>query len=160
MAKICYKVEKSKEKATHCRIDVISEKFKMNNRTSISPLKNNQNIISMEFKKILLIYDKEKFTFIRPKLNLKNKKLIDFLSPEPIKEENVNNWLAKFGENRMKIPILSFFISHKEHTVALFFVFITILYIPLGIWWLWYSVNNNIIYVMYIWSYSCFSKNI
>ena len=85
MAKICYKVEKSKEKATHCRIDVISEKFKMNNR------KNNQNIISMEFKKILLIYDKEKFTFIRPKLNLKNKKLIDFLSPAPIKEENVNN---------------------------------------------------------------------
>ena len=120
----------------------------MNNR------KNNQNIISMEFKKILLIYDKEKFTFIRPKLNLKNKKLIDFLS------ENVNNWLAKFGENRMKIPIPSFFISHKEHTVALYFVFLTILYITLGIWWLWYSFNDNIIYVMYIWSYSCFSKNI
>ena len=123
MAKICYKVEKSIEKATHCRIDVISEKFKMNNRTSISHLKNNENIISMEFEKILLVYDKEKSTFIRPKLNFKNKKLIDFLSPEPIKEENVNNLLAKFGENRMKIPIPSFFTLYKEHIVAPFFVF-------------------------------------
>ena len=47
MAKICYKIEKSIDKATHCRVDVISEKFKMNNRTSICPLKNNDNIISM-----------------------------------------------------------------------------------------------------------------
>ena len=123
MSKICYKVQKNIDTATHCRVDVISEKFKMNNRTSICPLKNNDNIISMEFEKILLVYDKEKQNFIRPKFNIKNKKLIDFLSPEPIKTSSVKNLLIKFGENRMKIPIPSFFSLYKEHMVAPFFVF-------------------------------------
>ena len=39
MAKICYKPAKSINEATDIKVDVVSQKFKMNNRTSISKLK-------------------------------------------------------------------------------------------------------------------------
>ena len=68
MSKICYKIEKNIENATHCRVDIISEKFKMNNRTSICPLKINDNIISMEFEKILLGLRQRKKNFYPSKI--------------------------------------------------------------------------------------------
>jgi magnesium-transporting ATPase (P-type) len=67
---------------------------------------------------------RKKKEFYRPKLDiLKKNKVGEFLNVEPIKLEDVSKLRAKFGENRMKIPIPSFFSLYKEHVVAPFFVF-------------------------------------
>ncbi len=124
MAKICYLPVDSIEKATYAKVDIISDKFKMNNRTQICQITRENNIIKMELEKILYVYDLEKKEFYRPKLKiLKEKKVGEFLNVEPIKFEEVKQLRAKFGENRMKIPIPSFFSLYKEHIVAPFFVF-------------------------------------
>ena len=124
MAKICYLPVDSIEKATYVKVDIISEKFKMNNRTQICKITRENNIIKTELEKILYVYDTDKKEFYRPKLEiLKQKKVGEYLSVEPIKFEEVSKLRAKFGENRMKIPIPSFFSLYKEHIVAPFFVF-------------------------------------
>ena len=124
MAIICYHPVDSIDKATDVRVDITSDKFKMNNRTVISKIVRESNVIKMELEKILYVYDQEKKTFYRPKLEiLKQKKAGEFLEIPPIANEDVNKLRAKFGENRMKIPIPSFFSLYKEHMVAPFFVF-------------------------------------
>ena len=124
MAKICYLPVNSIEKATYVKVDITSEKFKMNNRTQICKITRENDIIKMELEKILYVYDYDKKEFYRPKLEiLKKNKVGEFLSVEPIKLEEVSKLRAKFGENRMKIPIPSFFSLYKEHIVAPFFVF-------------------------------------
>ena len=124
MAKICYLPVNSIEKATYVKVDITSEKFKMNNRTQICKISRENDIIKMELEKILYVYDYDKKEFYRPKLEiLKKNKVGEFLSVEPIKLEEVSKLRAKFGENRMKIPIPSFFSLYKEHIVAPFFVF-------------------------------------
>ena len=124
MSIICYKPVDSIEKATDVRVDITSEKFKMNNRTIICKIIREKDVIKMELEKILYIYDNEKKIFYRPKLEiLKNKKVGEFLDVSPIENENVEKLRSKFGENRMKIPIPSFFSLYKEHIVAPFFVF-------------------------------------
>ena len=124
MAKICYLPVDSIEKASDVRVDITSEKFKMNNRTQICKISRENDIIKMELEKILYVYDQEKKEFYRPKLDiLKKNKVGEFLNVEPIKLEDVSKLRAKFGENRMKIPIPSFFSLYKEHVVAPFFVF-------------------------------------
>ena len=80
LAKICYKIVGSIEAATHIRVDVISEKFKMNNRTAICKLIRKDDVSSIEFEKILLVYDNTQNTFIKPKLAIKAKKLKDFMN--------------------------------------------------------------------------------
>jgi len=124
MAKICYLPVDSIEKAGYVKVDITSEKFKMNNRTQICQITRENNIIKTELEKILYVYDIEKKEFYRPKLEiLKKNKVGEFLSIEPIKLDDVSKLRAKFGENRMKIPIPSFFSLYKEHVVAPFFVF-------------------------------------
>lgn len=123
LAKICYKIVGSIEAATHIRVDVISEKFKMNNRTAICKLIRKDDVISIEFEKILLVYDNTQNTFIKPKLAIKSKKLKDFLKVDPLTENTISKLRSNYGENRMKIPIPSFFSLYKEHMVAPFFVF-------------------------------------
>ena len=124
MAKICYLPVDSIEKATYVKVDITSQKFKMNNRTQICQITRENNIIKTELEKVLYVYDPEKKEFYRPKLEiLKKNKVGELLSVEPIKMDEVLKLRAKFGENRMKIPIPSFFSLYKEHIVAPFFVF-------------------------------------
>ena len=124
MAKICYLPVDSIEKASDVRVEKKKKKFKMNNRTQICKISRENDIIKMELEKILYVYDQEKKEFYRPKLDiLKKNKVGEFLNVEPIKLEDVSKLRAKFGENRMKIPIPSFFSLYKEHVVAPFFVF-------------------------------------
>ena len=124
MAKICYLPVDSIEKATYVKVEITSEKFKMNNRTQICEIIRENNIIKTELEKVLYVYDNETKQFYRPKLEiLKKNKVGEFLSVEPIKSDDVLKLRAKFGENRMKIPIPSFFTLYKEHIVAPFFVF-------------------------------------
>ncbi|MCQ2815667.1 MAG: hypothetical protein MJ252_00225 [archaeon] len=123
MAKICYKEAKSIKDATDVKVDVISEKFKMNNRTSICPLMKKEGIYSIEFEKLILIYESESKTFIKPKIEIKTKKVKEFLDVESLTTEEIKARSSKFGENRMNIPIPSFFALYKEHMVAPFFVF-------------------------------------
>ena len=123
LAKICYKVVTSLKESTHIKVDVISEKFKMNNRTAICEIKRKDDVVSIEFEKILLVFDNDKNTFVKPKLDLKGKKLKELLKCEPLTETKISNIRNHYGENRMKIPIPSFFSLYKEHIVAPFFVF-------------------------------------
>ena len=124
MAKICYLPVDSIEKATDVKVDIISEKFKMNNRTQICKIIKENGIIKTELEKILYVYDDSKKEFYRPKLEtLKNLKVGEFLNVKPILNEDVSKLKAKFGENKMRIPIPSFFSLYKEHVVAPFFVF-------------------------------------
>ena len=124
MAKICYYPVDSIEKATYVKVEITSQKFKMNNRTQICQITRDNNIIKTELEKVLYVYNEEKKEFYRPKLEmLKKNKVGEFLSVEPIKFDDVSKLRAKFGENRMKIPIPSFFSLYKEHIVAPFFVF-------------------------------------
>ena len=125
MAKICYKQIDLLANATHVRVDVISEKFKMNNRTSICPiLRNTNKLVTIEFEKIFYYFDEEKSTFTKSKMDFKTRKLEDFLDTKPYSSpEEIISLKNKFGENTMRIPIPSFFSLYKEHVVAPFFVF-------------------------------------
>ncbi len=124
MALICYYPVTSIDKATHVKVDITSEKFKMNNRNVICQLFKDSDSIRLELEKIMYVWSKEKGEFFRPKLDiLKQKKVGEFLEIEPIQSDQVKKLRSKFGENRMKIPIPSFFSLYKEHIVAPFFVF-------------------------------------
>ena len=124
MAKICYLPVDSIDKATDVKVDITSEKFKMNNRTQICKILRENGIIKTELEKIFYVYDSEKKEFYRPKLDtLKKLKVGEFLNVEPINNDEVSKLKAKFGENKMRIPIPSFFSLYKEHIVAPFFVF-------------------------------------
>ena len=67
MAKICYLPVDSIEKATYVKVEITSEKFKMNNRCEIT---RENNIIKMELEKVLYVYDNETKQFYRPKLEI------------------------------------------------------------------------------------------
>ena len=59
--------------------------------------------------------DDIKKEFYRPKLEtLKKLKVGEFLSVEPISNEDVSKLKAKFGEYKMRIPIPSFFSLYKD----------------------------------------------
>ena len=70
MAKICYTKINSIEKATHVKVDVIYEKFTINNRVEICEIKRIKDLILIEFEKIFLIYKKETGKFERQKLKI------------------------------------------------------------------------------------------
>ena len=73
MAKICYLPVNTIEKASHVKVDITSDKFKMNNRTQICKITRENNIIKTELEKILYVYDLEKKEFYRPKLEILKK---------------------------------------------------------------------------------------
>ena len=123
MAKICYHTVNSIDKATHIKVEIKSEKFKMNNRISICQVIRQGKFITIEFEKVILIYDEGKQTFIRPRFNLKGKLLKDFLTCKPLQTADIPDIRCHYGDNRMKLPIPSFFALYKEHVVAPFFVF-------------------------------------
>ena len=124
-AKISYKITKELSSSTHVRIDISNNKFKMNNRTGISEITHSvkDEIISIEFEKIKYLYNIEKNTFEKSKINFK-KKLGEFKQAVPYSsEQEVEKLKVKYGNNLMKVPIPSFFSLYKEHIVAPFFVF-------------------------------------
>ena len=114
MAKICFNQLKSIDTATHIKVDIISEKFKMNNRTTICKIEKENNMISIELEKIRYIYDKDKQTFCKTKFIVNNKKLKDLLEVHSLTDMDIKLNKFKFGENRMKIPIPSFFTFYNE----------------------------------------------
>jgi cation-transporting ATPase 13A1 len=123
-ARICYKNVNSIVLASHIRVDVKSEKYKMNNRTSICPVIRTQenDLITIEFEKIIYIYNGE--TFIKNRLPFLKKKVGELRESKPYSDmKEINTQRVKFGYNTMKIPIPSFFSLYKEHIVAPFFVF-------------------------------------
>jgi manganese-transporting P-type ATPase len=126
MSKICYKRVSTIDQATHVKVDLKSEKYKMNNRTSICDIINHkdQNLITIEFEKIVYFFDIETQKFIKPNINLKNMKIKEFLHAKPYQtNEEIKNLDYKFGKNSMRIPIPQFLTLFKEHVVAPFFVF-------------------------------------
>jgi cation-transporting ATPase 13A1 len=126
LARICYKQVNSIQQATHIRVDVHSEKFKMNDKTSICQIKIHPELklTIIEFEKIVYYFDAESNKFVKTKINMKEKKLGEFVSSKPHSNtEEMRELKLKFGENVMKIPIPSFFSLYKEHIVAPFFVF-------------------------------------
>jgi len=126
MSKICYKRLSSIDQATHVKVDLKSDKYKMNNRTSICEIVNHkdQNLVTIEFEKIIYFYDKDSQKFIKPNINLKNKKIKDFLHAKPYESSGeIKSLDYKFGKNSMRIPIPRFMTLFKEHVVAPFFVF-------------------------------------
>ncbi len=134
LAKICYKLHDTIDGATHIRVDVKSEKFKIINKTIICEIKRytlakpsdiapDSKLTIIDFEKIMHYYDYNTLEFIKSKAPL-HKPLGDFLKSTPHKsEEEISALRLKFGENKMKIPIPSFFSLYKEHMVAPFFVF-------------------------------------
>lgn len=126
LARICYKEVKDLESAEHVRVDVISEKFKMNNRTSICDIKKypELNLIVIEFEKIVYFYNQENKSFTKSKIHYHEKKLEEFLLTKPhSSQDEMKSLKHKYGSNTMRIPIPSFFSLYKEHIVAPFFVF-------------------------------------
>ena len=126
MSKICYKIVPSIEQATHVNVDIKSDKYKMNNRTSICEIINHkdQNLITIELEKIIYFYDKDSQKFVKPTINSKNKKIKEFLNSKPYESiQEIKNLDYKFGKNSMRIPIPRFITLFKEHVVAPFFVF-------------------------------------
>jgi len=125
-AKICFKELPSIEQATHVKVDLKSQKFKMINRTNICEIirKSEFNLTYVQLEKVNFLYNENTKTFEKINYNIK-KKVKEFLDTQPIKteENNYNLLREKFGQNTMKIPIPSFFSLYKEHIVAPFFVF-------------------------------------
>lgn len=122
---ISFKVIKELTSASHVRIDIINNKFKMNNRTGISEIIHSikDEVISIDFEKIKYIYNKDKNTFEKSRINFK-KKLGEFKDTTPyMSEQEIEKLKVKYGNNLMKVPIPSFFSLYKEHIVAPFFVF-------------------------------------
>ena len=124
-APISFKIVKELTYATHVRIDIINNKFKMNNRTGISEIfiSKKEEVISIEFEKIKYLFNKEKNSFEKSKINFK-KRLGEFKDATPYtSEQEVEKLKLKYGNNLMKVPVPSFFSLYKEHIVAPFFVF-------------------------------------
>jgi cation-transporting ATPase 13A1 len=124
-SKISFKAVKDLASASHVRIDIVNNKFKMNNRAGISEIVHSvkDEIISIEFEKIKYLFNKEKGTFEKSKINFK-RKLGEFKEVSPYSTElEIEKLKVKYGNNLMKVPIPSFFSLYKEHIVAPFFVF-------------------------------------
>lgn len=124
-ARICYKTVKSINEATHVKVDVINDKYKMNNRTSICPIirQSQYKLILISIEKVNYEYNEQTGAFEKIRLNLKHK-LEQFKHVKPHDNpEEIKYLSSRFGPNLMKIPIPSFFSLYKEHIVAPFFVF-------------------------------------
>jgi len=121
MSRICYFLVNSIEEATDVKVDIYE---KDNKRSLITKIIREFDITKIEIEKIIYIYDKDKNEFYRPKYNiLKKSKIGKFLQCKSLTKDEINKKRAKFGENKMKIPIPSFFSLYKEHVVTPFFVF-------------------------------------
>ena len=124
MIKICYYSVNSIDMATHAKIDIFANNKKKKKRTIISKLIRENNIIKTELEKIIYIYDNKKKDFYRSKFEvLKTNKVGTFLQCKSLTNEQILERKAKFGENKMKIPIPSFISLYKEHILTPFFLF-------------------------------------
>ena len=119
---ICFSKMRTIENATYVRVDVTNQKFKMNNRTSISEIETKDNLTIIDFEKEVYYYDKALQTFIKSKYNTA-RPIREILKSKSLTTEEISSLNKKFGQNIMKIPIPSFFELYKEHMVAPFFVF-------------------------------------
>ena len=127
---ICYKETNDISNASHVRIDLENNQFKMNNRTDISEIKvvNNDidsKLIVIEFDKLNYIFNRDINSFELAKYDL-NKPVKEFLNAKGYNNKsstNIELTRTKLGLNIMRIPIPSFFELYKEHIVAPFFVF-------------------------------------
>jgi cation-transporting ATPase 13A1 len=124
MIKICYYSVNSIDIATHVNIEIFLNNNNNKKRTIISKLIRENNIIKTELEKNIYIYDKEKKDFYRSKFEiLKTDKVGSFLQCKSLSNEQILERKAKFGENKMKIPIPSFISLYKEHILKPFFLF-------------------------------------
>ena len=124
MIKICYFSVDSIEKATHVKVDFLSENGKNKDKTIISEILIENKIIKAIIENIIYIYDENKKDFYRSKFEeLKKNKVGKFLQAKPLSKNEIFEKRAKFGENRMKIPIPSFLNLYKEHIFTPFFLF-------------------------------------
>jgi len=119
---ICFSKMRTIENATHVRVDVTNQKFKMNNRTSISEIETKDDLTIIDFEKEVYYYDKALQKFIKSKYNTA-RPIREILKSKSITTQEISSLNKKFGQNIMKIPIPSFFELYKEHMVAPFFVF-------------------------------------
>lgn len=126
-AKICFREIPSIDGASHVKVEIKSQKFQMINGTIICEIVRNAqfNITYVELEKVNFIWNNEKNTFEKVSFKLKEKKVKEFLSVEPMGgDENSLDFSKEiYGGNSMRIPIPSFFSLYKEHIVAPFFVF-------------------------------------
>ena len=123
--KFCYFPVDSIDKATDVRVDIFSENIDINiNRTIICKIIRENNIIKIEIEKLIYIYDEESKEFLHSKFDLlKKNKVGKFLQSKPLSKEEIQEKKTKFGENKIKIPIPSFFRLYKEHIFTPFFMF-------------------------------------
>ena len=125
-AKICFREVPSILNATHVKVDIRSQKFKMINRTNICEIIHNTefNFTYILTEKVNFIFNEQTQSFEKTYYNIK-KKIKEFLDLQPYNPQDKDFSLLrqKFGNNTMKIPIPSFFSLYKEHIVAPFFVF-------------------------------------
>lgn len=113
MIEICYFPTNSIENATHVKVDIYSEDFVIR-RILICQIIRENIIIKTEFQKNIYIYDKDKEEFHRAKFEeLKKNKIGKFLQSKPLTQEQIIEKRAIFGENKIKIPIPSFFSLYK-----------------------------------------------
>ena len=123
MIKFFYFPVDSIENATDVKVDIFSEKSNIN-RTIICKILRENNIIKTEVEKIIYIYDEVNKEFYKSKFEeLKTIKVGKFLNAKSISKEQILEKKAKFGENKMKISIPSFFNLYKEHIFTPFFEF-------------------------------------
>ena len=123
---ICYKQVNTIEQATHVRIDIIHENFKVNDRTEISEINkkvvDGEELIIIVSDKVNHIYDKNKKIFNKARFDVR-KPVKDFFNIEPYSSNSILSTQIKIGKNTMNIPVPSFLELYKEHVVAPFFVF-------------------------------------
>ena len=123
--KFCYFPVDSIDKATDVRVDIFSENIDINiNKTIICKIIRENNIIKIEIEKLIFIYDEESKEFYHSKFDiLKKNKVGKFLQSKPLSKEEVQEKKTRFGENKIKIPIPSFFRLYIEHIFTPFFMF-------------------------------------
>ena len=123
--KFCYFHVDSIDEATDVRVDIFSENIDINiNRTIISKIIRENNIIKIEIEKLIYIYDEESKEFYHSKFDiLKKIKVGKFLQSKPLSREEIQEKKTRFGENKIKIPIPSFFRLYIEHIFTPFFIF-------------------------------------
>ena len=124
MIKICYFPVNSIDKATNVKVDIFSGNEKVKEKTIISEILIENKIIKVLIENIIYIYDKRKKEFYRSKYEeLKKYKVGEFLQIKPLTKDEILEKRAKYGENKMKIPIPSFLSLYKENIFTPFFIF-------------------------------------
>ena len=125
LIKFCYFHVDSVDDAKDVRVDIFSENIDINiNRTIICKIIRENNIIKIEIEKLIYIYDEESKEFVHSKFSiLKKNKVGKFLQSKPLSKEEVQERKTLFGENKIKIPIPSFFKLYIEHIFTPFFMF-------------------------------------